>query len=107
MTESVQNIVRKQLHFFPFHPHICSSPPLILVIPPTAFLLPLPGRDVYFPPSTNLNNYPPHWSRAQIPPCTRLARKRRPWTAVHCTIILYTVQCRLHCTIELRITASS
>jgi len=45
-------------------------PPLILVIPPTAFVLPLPGRDVYSPPPTaNLNNYLLHWSRAQIPPC--------------------------------------
>jgi len=25
--------------------------------PPTAFLLPIPGRDVYFPPTANFNNY--------------------------------------------------
>jgi len=37
--------------------------------PPTVFLLPIPGRDVYFPPTENLNIYPPHWSWAQIPPC--------------------------------------
>jgi len=30
--------------------------------PPTAFLLRIPGRDVYFPPTANLNNHPPHWS---------------------------------------------
>jgi len=38
---------------------ISAFPPLILVIPCTAFLLPIPGRDVYFPPTANLNNYPP------------------------------------------------
>jgi len=49
------------------------SPPLILV-PPTTFLLPIPGRGVYStsPPTAHLNNYHPTGLRSQILPCTQL-----------------------------------
>jgi len=34
-------------------------PPTDFSHPPTAFLLPIPGRDVYFLSTANLKNYPP------------------------------------------------